>query len=173
MIVLSAKEIQALTAAADLSDLPVKYREIIAGLLARSGTQARDADLFVDGAADLHSQTAGIGGVIYSSNNEIFSFSEYLHDATNNEAEYNALIMGLKSLLKLNLLNPIIYSDSELIVNQVNGEYRVKNDRMKLLHKEVIDLLSNFETWSLIHVLRDKNKVADKLANEGRKKVNY
>ena len=44
---------------------------------------------------------------------------------------------------------------------------------MKLLHKEVISLLSNFETWSLIHVLRDKNKVADKLANEGRKKVNY
>ena len=129
--------------------------------------------LYIDGAADLHSKTAGIGGVIYSSNNEIFSFSEYLHDATNNEAEYNALIMGLKSLLKLNLLNPIIYSDSELIVNQVNGEYRVKNDRLKLLHKEVISLLSNFETWSLIHVLRDKNKVADKLANEGRKKVNY
>ena len=129
--------------------------------------------LYIDGAADLHSKTAGIGGVIYSSNNEIFSFSEYLHDATNNEAEYNALIMGLKSLLKLKLLNPIIYSDSELIVNQVNGKYRVKNDRMKLLHKEVIGLLSNFETWSLIHVLRDKNKVADKLANEGRKKVNY
>ena len=57
MTVLSAKEIQALTAAADLSDLPVKYRKIIAGLLERSGTQARDADLFVDGAADLHSQT--------------------------------------------------------------------------------------------------------------------
>ena len=57
--------------------------------------------LYIDGAADLHSKTAGIGGVIYSSNNEIFSFSEYLHDATNNEAEYNALIMGLKSLLKL------------------------------------------------------------------------
>ena len=129
--------------------------------------------MYIDGAADLHSKTAGIGGVIYSSNNEIFSFSEYLHDATNNEAEYSALIMGLKSLLKLKLLNPVIYSDSELIVNQVNGVYRVKNDRMKLLHKEVISLLSNFETWSLIHVLRDKNKVADKLANEGRKKVNY
>ena len=129
--------------------------------------------LYIDGAADLHSKTAGIGGVIYSSNNEIFSFSEYLHDATNNEAEYNALILGLKSLLKLNLLNPIIYSDSELIVKQVNGDYRVKNDRMILLHSEVISLLRKFETWSLIHVLRDKNKVADKLANEGRKKVNY
>ena len=142
-------------------------------LLYKKLTVDNKITLYIDGAADLHSKTAGIGGIIYSSNNEIFSFSEYLHDATNNEAEYNSLIMGLKSLLKLKLLNPIIYSDSELIVNQVNGEYRVKNNRMKLLHKEVIGLLSNFETWSLIHVLRDKNKVADKLANEGRKKVNY
>ena len=80
------------------------------------------------------------------------------------------IYLRLKSLLKLKLLNPIIYSDSELIVKQVNGEYRVKNDRMKLLHNEVISLLRKFETWSLSHVLRDKNKVADKLANEGRKK---
>ena len=128
--------------------------------------------LYVDGAADLHSKTAGIGGVIYNSDEEIFSFSEYLHDSTNNEAEYGALIAGLKYLIKLNLLNPTIYSDSELIVKQVNGEYRVKNDRMITLYNEVINLLSNFKSWSLIHVLRDKNIVADKLANEGRKKVN-
>ena len=128
--------------------------------------------LYVDGAADLHSKTAGIGGVIYNSDEEIFSFSEYLHDSTNNEAEYGALIAGLKYLIKLNLLNPTIYSDSELIVKQVNGEYRVKNDRMITLYNEVINLLSNFRSWSLIHVLRDKNIVADKLANEGRKKVN-
>ncbi|SVD46612.1 uncharacterized protein METZ01_LOCUS399466, partial [marine metagenome] len=64
--------------------------------------------LYVDGAADLHSKTAGIGGVIYNSDEEIFSFSEYLHDSTNNEAEYGALIAGLKYLIKLNLLNPTI-----------------------------------------------------------------
>ena len=143
------------------SELETLYNKLVVG---------NKITLYIDGAADLHSKTAGIGGVIYSSNNEIFSFSEYLHDATNNEAEYSALILGLKSLLKLNLLNPYIYSDSELIVKQVNGEYRVKNDRMILLHSEVISLLRKFETWSLIHVLRDKNKVADKLANEGRKK---
>ena len=57
-------------------------------------------------------------------------------------------------------------------MKQVNGEYRVKNDRMIILYNEVINLLSSFNSWSLIHVLRDKNKVADKLANEGRKKVN-
>jgi ribonuclease HI len=128
--------------------------------------------LYIDGAADLHSKTAGIGGVIYNSDEEIFSFSEYLHDSTNNEAEYGALIAGLKYLIKLNLLSATIYSDSELVVKQVNGEYRVKNDRMITLYNEVIHLLSTFNSWSLIHVLRDKNKVADKLANEGRKKVN-
>lgn len=147
----------------DNSELELLYKKL---------EEDKKITLYIDGAADLHSKTAGIGGVIYNSDEEIFSFSEYLHDSTNNEAEYGALITGLKYLIKLNLLNPTIYSDSELIVKQVNGEYRVKNDRMITLYNEVINLLSSFNSWSLIHVLRDKNKVADKLANEGRKKVN-
>ena len=147
----------------DNSELEILYKKL---------EEDNKITLYIDGAADLHSKTAGIGGVIYDSDEEIFSFSEYLHDSTNNEAEYGALIAGLKHLIKLNLLSPIIYSDSELIVKQVNGEYRVKNDRMIILYNEVINLLSSFNSWSLIHVLRDKNKVADKLANEGRKKVN-
>ena len=147
----------------DNSELEILYKKL---------EEDNNITLYIDGAADLHSKTAGIGGVIYNSDEEIFSFSEYLHDSTNNEAEYGALIAGLKYLIKLNLLNPTIYSDSELIVKQVNGEYRVKNDRMITLYNEVINLLSSFSSWSLIHVLRDKNKVADKLANEGRKKVN-
>ena len=129
--------------------------------------------LYIDGASDLHSKTAGIGGVIYNLDKEIFSFSEYLHDATNNEAEYNALILGLKYLLEFKFLNSKIFSDSELIVKQVNGEYKVKNDRMKVLHSEVIRLLGNFESWRLTHILREKNKVADNLANEGRKKATF
>ena len=147
----------------DNSELEILYKKL---------EKDNNITLYIDGAADLHSKTAGIGGVIYNSDEEIFSFSEYLHDSTNNEAEYGALIAGLKYLIKLNLLSPTIYSDSELIVKQVNGEYRVKNDRMITLYNEVINLLSSFNSWSLIHVLRDKNKVADKLANEGRKKVN-
>ena len=147
----------------DNSELELLYKKL---------EEDKKITLYIDGAADLHSKTAGIGGVIYNSDEEIFSFSEYLHDSTNNEAEYGALIAGLKHLIKLNLLSPTIYSDSELIVKQVNGEYRVKNDRMITLYNEVINLLSSFNSWSLIHVLRDKNKVADKLANEGRKKVN-
>ena len=167
MTVLSAKEIQALTAAADLSDLPVKYRKIIAGLLARSGTQARDADLFVDGAADLHSQTAGIGGAVFVEGKEIYCFSEPLLNKTNNEAEYTALLKGIQTILELKLVNINIYSDSELIVNQIKGKYNIKNDRMIVLHGQVMDALNGVKTWSIHHIRREKNKRADGLSKQG------
>ena len=94
--------------------------------------------LFVDGAADLHTKTAGIGGVFLGENNEELSrFSEYLDDATNNEAEYSALIRGLE----LNIMDIKIYADSELVVKQVNGEYKVKHERMRPLHRKAIALL--------------------------------
>ena len=128
--------------------------------------------MYIDGAADLHSKTSGIGGVIYKDGEEFFVFSEYLDNATNNEAEYTALIHGLKSLLNLSVLNVTIYSDSELVVKQINGEYKVKNDRMKKLHSDAHVLLSKFNLWKIEHVLRDKNTIADKLATDGRLKNN-
>ena len=127
--------------------------------------------LYVDGAADLHTKTAGIGGVFYNDQNEeIYTFSEYLDDATNNEAEYSALIKGIECGLDMNLININIFSDSELIVKQVNGDYKVKNDRMKKLHHKVINLLKGYNTWTIQHVMRDKNVIADKLSKDGRNK---
>ena len=143
------------------------------GQIYKKLSKSSDITLYIDGASDLHSKTAGIGGVIYKSDEEVYSFSEYLDDATNNEAEYRALIKGLQCLLEFNFLNPEIFSDSELVVKQVNGEYQVKNSRMKILYLEVIDLLKKFESWQLTHILRDKNKVADKLANSGREKSTF
>ena len=128
--------------------------------------------MYIDGAADLHSKTSGIGGIIYKDDEEFFTFSEYLDNATNNEAEYTALIHGLKSLLHLSVLNVTIYSDSELVVKQINGEYKVKNDRMKKLYSDAHVLLSKFNLWKIKHVLRDKNTIADKLATDGRLKNN-
>ena len=128
--------------------------------------------MYIDGAADLNTQTSGFGGIIYKDGEEIFTFSEYLHDLTNYEAEYSSLIHGLKSLLKLSILNIVIYSDSELVVKQINGEYKVKNSRMRKLYEQTHSLLANFQKWQLLHVLRDKNTVADKLATEGRLKNN-
>ena len=123
--------------------------------------------LYVDGAADLHTKTAGIGGVFYRSGNELFSFSEFIGSATNNEAEYKALIKGLEESHKLNISNIEIFADSELVVKQINGDYKVKNERMQRLHHKAIGLFSKFNSWSLTHITRDKNSVADKLSKEG------
>ena len=145
---------------------------VLQKLLEKMTSNSSTYKMYIDGAADLNTQTSGIGGIVYKGDEEIFTFSEYMHDLTNNEAEYGSLIHGLKSLLRLSILNVIIYSDSELVVKQVNGEYKVKNDRMKKLHAETLSLLSNFQKWDLVHVLRGKNIVADKLATDGRLKNN-
>jgi len=124
-------------------------------------------ELYIDGAADLHSKTSGIGGVFFQNGNEIDSFSEFLGDATNNEAEYSALIRGLQVAKELNISNICIFADSLLVVNQVNGEFRVKHENMIPLHAKATDLLDDFDAWTLKHVLRDKNTVADKLSKAG------
>ena len=125
--------------------------------------------LFVDGAADLHTKTAGIGGVFFRNGDELFSYSEFIGNATNNEAEYGALIRGLEESLKLNILDIDIFADSELVVKQINGEYKVKNDRMQKLYGKAISLFENFNSWSLAHIPREKNTIADKLSKDGMK----
>lgn len=128
---------------------------------------SKSVKLYVDGAADLHTKTAGIGGVFYRNGAELFSFSEFIGSATNNEAEYGALIKGLEESLKLNILNIEIFADSELIVKQINGEYKVKNERMQKLHHKAISLFRKFNSWTLTHIRREKNSAADKLSKDG------
>ena len=127
-------------------------------------------ELFVDGASDLHTETAGIGGVFYRNGEELYSFSEFIGSKTNNEAEYEALIRGIKEAHKLNMLSVNIFADSQLVVRQITGEYKVKNERMKLLHKQALELLGKLEHWNIEHVLRDKNKRADALSKSGMEK---
>ncbi len=123
--------------------------------------------LFVDGAADLHTKTAGIGGVFFRNGDELFSFSEFIGNATNNEAEYGALIRGLEESLKLDIMDIDIFADSELVVKQINGKYKVKNERMQKLYSKAISLFANFNSWSLAHIPREKNSIADKLSKDG------
>ena len=158
----------ALKEALKLDGLSVEHKNTLKALLDSNKNNEIIPKLFVDGAADLHSKTSGIGGVVYKDQEELLTFSEYLDDATNNEAEYTALIHGLKLLIKENVLNINIFSDSELVVKQINGQYKVKNQRMKKLYDETISLLSQLDSWTFSHVLRDKNQVADKLATDGR-----
>ena len=124
-------------------------------------------ELFIDGASNLQNKTAGLGGVFYQNGVELYSFAEFRPDLTNNEAEYGALIFGLEKALELSLNSIDIFSDSELVVRQITGVYKVKNPRMALLYKEVIRLLDRLDQWSITHVRREKNTRADELSKEG------
>ena len=84
---------------------------------------------------------------------------------TNNEAEYTALIRALELSLELNISQLTIFSDSELIVKQINLEYKVKNERLQKLHSSARAMLAEF-VWTLQHVSREKNKKADALSKQ-------
>ncbi len=123
--------------------------------------------LRVDGAARGNPGHAGIGGTISNeSGHEHLSFNEYIGKATNNVAEYSALIFGLREAAKLKSNSIIIYSDSELLVQQLNGFYKVKNAGLKPLFKEAKRLLSSYIGVTISHIPREENSEADKLANQ-------
>ncbi len=127
-------------------------------------------ELFVDGAANLADKIAGIGGMALQEGQEIFSFAEQIGEATNNQAEYRALIRGIELLLDHQCKDIKIYMDSELVVRQIKGEYRVKNERMKPLYASAVKLLLKFDDWKIEHVMRSNNRRADLLSKEGLKK---
>ncbi len=87
--------------------------------------------------------------------------------ATNNIAEYKALIAGLELALTHGVSELEVFSDSELVVSQVKGEWKIRNDRLRTLAAEARRLLGRFDKFSLSHVPRELNADADKLANQG------
>jgi ribonuclease HI len=92
--------------------------------------------------------------------------SRYLGSTTNNQAEFQALYYALEEAERLGATDLIIRADSELMVKQINGEYRVKNEGLKPWHARIMAKLDSFAEWHIEHVRREKNKEADKLANE-------
>ena len=74
---------------------------------------------------------------------------------------------GINLCLENNISNISIFADSELVVRQINGDYKVKNERMAVLHKKTHELLSKLNSWDINHVLRDKNTEADDLSKQG------
>ena len=119
-------------------------------------------ELFTDGGSRGNPGEAG-GGVFLITDKGVVKKSIYFGKKTNNEAEYLALIEGLK-LAKQYGEKIKIYMDSQLIVRQIKGVYKVKNERLHPLYSSVMILLKHF-SWEITHVLREKNKEADYLAN--------
>ena len=123
--------------------------------------------LMVDGAARGNPGEAGCGAVIYDENgNTLQKLSRYLGQTTNNVAEYEGLILGLRGILKLGGKKVRVQSDSELLVRQLNGIYRVRNTNLKSLHQRASELLHHLQSYRIIHVRREYNRLADKLANQ-------
>lgn len=124
--------------------------------------------LMVDGAARGNPGEAGCGAVICDERGAVVKqLSRYLGRATNNVAEYEALLMGLEAMIKLGQKHIRVQSDSQLLVRQLNGEYRVKDEKLKRLFQKAIALLRQFEGYRIVHVPRAENKPADRLANRG------
>ncbi len=123
------------------------------------------AKLFCDGASRGNPGDAGIGCLILYNGNEI-KISEYIGKTTNNVAEYTALSRGLEESLKAGITEIEIFSDSELLVLQLKGVYKVKNQKLIPLYMRVLELLNQFKKYQIVHVYREENTVADKLAKE-------
>lgn len=122
--------------------------------------------LFTDGGARGNPGPSAIGGVLYQDDKLIDSLSEYIGNATNNVAEYKALIEGLKLAIKNNIEDLDCFLDSELVVKQLKREYKVKNEALGKLFVEASNLSLKFKKISFNHVRRELNKEADALVNE-------
>jgi ribonuclease HI len=123
--------------------------------------------LYCDGAARGNPGPAAIGGVLFAPGRvePVTAISEAIGRATNNEAEYRALLAGLEAALEAGVARLLVRLDSELLVNQMNGAYRVKAPGLKPLHREVVALLGRFASVVFEQVPRERNALADELAN--------
>lgn len=121
---------------------------------------------FIDGAARGNPGEAGAGVILKDqSDNTVEKIAQYLGKATNNTAEYEALLVALSRALELGATSLQIYSDSELLVHQINGRYRVRAPHLQKLCQEAIRLMRGFSTVNISHVPREKNTEADEQAN--------
>lgn len=121
---------------------------------------------YIDGASRGNPGKSGIGVVMCDADGkEIQTFKAYIGaEATNNVAEYTALIYAMQEAVKARVKNIEIFSDSELVVRQVKGIYKIKDNKLKQLFVLFENLRSYFREFSLEYIAREKNTKADKLA---------
>jgi ribonuclease HI len=126
----------------------------------------RELIAYIDGAARGNPGPASIGVVLYEPDYTVLrELSETLGEATNNQAEYSALIRALEEAVSLEATRLRVYSDSELIVKQVRGQYKVKDEKLRVLYDKVQKLLKDIRL-SISCIPREDNRTADRLANE-------
>ncbi len=122
--------------------------------------------IYTDGGARGNPGPAGIGAVFYDEQKNIVAeISEYIGETTNNQAEYKAVIAAITKAKELGAKELDFYLDSELVVKQLNREYKVKNKGLAPLFVQIYNAVLNFKKVSFSHVRREFNEEADRLAN--------
>jgi len=120
-----------------------------------------------DGASKSNPGFAGAGAVIYDNGNEIWSQSLFVGlKETNNYAEYKGLILGLTKACEMGIKDLHVQGDSQLIIKQMKGEYKVNSENLLPLFNQAKDLEKNFVSIKYEHIYREKNKRADRLSND-------
>ena len=121
--------------------------------------------IYIDGASEGNPGPAGVGVAIYNDRNEVIAkIQKYIGEATNNAAEYRALIYGLTEALLLKASYITVYTDSELIANQMNAKYKVRSKQLQQFYQEATHLLNGFKQVKIEHIPRSENRLADVLA---------
>ena len=127
--------------------------------------QRNKLEIFIDGACRGNPGDAAIGVVIIRDGEKIKEISRYIGRATNNIAEYSALICALQEVKGMEFNSVKIYTDSELVFRQVTGVYKVRDEKLTKLFIKVRDLVKGLKHIEIQHVRREKNKEADNLAS--------
>ena len=121
----------------------------------------------IDGGARGNPGPAGFGVVLYDhAGRTVAELSEYLGKQTNNYAEYSGLLAALDYALQHGCTTLKVFSDSELMVKQIKGQYKVNNPALKELHGKARGMIGRLDSFTITHVLREKNRDADRLANQ-------
>jgi len=126
----------------------------------------RTVRVYSDGAARGNPGPAGAGAVLTdAAGNVIARLGRYLGKQTNNVAEYEGLLLGLKHARELGYREVEVRADSQLLIRQLKGEYAVRHAGLKPLHAEALRLLRSFDRYDLQHVPREENALADEMSN--------
>jgi len=124
-----------------------------------------ELEIYIDGASKGNPGPSGIGVVLCKGGETIRNVHAYIGEATNNIAEYNALLFGLREALNLKAQKVTINTDSELLYRQIKRIYKVKNPNISKLYDQAVELIGSFKEVNFNHIPRKNNKGADKLAN--------
>ncbi|OGO00868.1 MAG: hypothetical protein A2Y58_01355 [Chloroflexi bacterium RBG_13_51_52] len=123
--------------------------------------------IYTDGAARGNPGPAAIGVILKDEKGSVIAtISRRLAPTTNNQAEYRAIIAGLEKAVELGLKNVSVKSDSELVVKQINGQFKIKNTALRPCYQKVVQLTGSLESFSISYIPREQNSAADALANK-------